>query len=181
MGPTTQPCVSENIQAIFGEWVRAVIESTRPINCTWLKEDFLIVRIFSVLLHPSVVPISITRVGRFERSFPFKHSQSNPVNGKWVVLHLTTQCQEVTMLLYKRSTQPSLRSPFQHPSQIQNHGLQHLKAELTVPDSQSAWLGDHYLGMLIRRSFRWFSVIVQTPFSSIWKTGHGGQNLFKSM
>lgn len=78
---------------------------------------------------------------------------------------LTSQCQEMTMLFHKISPQSSLGSPFQHPSQVKIQGLQHLKVELTVPDSQSAWLEDQYLWVLIR-SLRWFSQLVHCQDSA---------------
>lgn len=48
----------------------AVIDSTRPINCTWSKEAFLIVRKFPFTCGTlSVGPLNIAMIGGFERSW----------------------------------------------------------------------------------------------------------------
>lgn len=70
----------------------AVIDLTRPINCTWLKEIFLIVRKFPLTCCTSSIgPVNIARFGRFERSFPqallgvyclLNRISQNPVNCK---------------------------------------------------------------------------------------------------
>lgn len=45
----------------------AIIDSTRPINCTWSKEAFLIVRKFPFTCGtPSVGPLRLAMIGGFE-------------------------------------------------------------------------------------------------------------------
>lgn len=90
----------------------------------------------------------------------------NPVNCKEAALRLTSWCQEVTMSFHKTTPQSSLGSPFQHLSLIKTQGLQHLKVELTVSDSQSAWLEDRYLWVLIRKTLMWFSQLVHCQDST---------------
>lgn len=70
------------------------------------------------------------------------------------------------ILFHKTSPQSLLENPFQHASQIKIQVLQHLKVEMTVPDSQSTWLENHYIWVLIRRSLRWFSQLIHCQDST---------------
>lgn len=153
MDPTAQHCMNENHESqvkIFGEWVMAAVDLTRPINFTFSYCQEIPLH----LLQPFNRTNKHCKGWKVREELPSgasgplsssKQNQSKFCELQQATLWLTSHCEELMILFCKTSPQFSLGCPFQYKSWIKIQGLQHLKVELTVSDSQPAWLEDHMI------------------------------------